>query len=121
MDTAIVAPERLTELLARAGRLPGTARVIGVTRGNARTTLISQLESFRLEYEGDAAGAPASLLLKMTRSDVAAGILSGGRNEAVFYRDVAPRSPREVLAECDTVRAAVAVGAAPPGSPARPP
>jgi hypothetical protein len=74
--------------------------VIGVARGNARTTLISQLECFRLEYEGDAAGAPASLLLKMTRSDVTAGILSGGRNEAVFYRDVAPRSPREVLAEC---------------------
>jgi hypothetical protein len=63
-------------------------------------TLISRLERLTLTYEGNRGGAPAALLLKATRTDVAPAIVSGGRNEAVFYRDVAPSSPRDVLAEC---------------------
>jgi hypothetical protein len=100
LDAGLVSAERLTELLRTAGRLGTTARVVQVGRAGTRTTLISHLERLTLEYEGDRADAPASLLLKSTRTDVAAGIVSGGRNEAVFYRDVAPSSPRDVLAEC---------------------
>ena len=100
VDVDLVAPERLTELLARAGRLPGATRVVGVERRTSRTTVVSQLEWLSLTYEGDAAGAPASLVLKMSRRDVATTIVGGGRNEAVFYREVAPRSPRDMLAEC---------------------
>ena len=97
---AILAPERLTELLARSGRLAKGARVAAVVREGGRPTLISQVERARLEYAGDRASAPASLFLKTTRGDIAPDIASWARNEAAFYRDVAPFSPDDVLAHC---------------------
>ena len=97
---AIVAPERLTDLLTRAGRLAQGARVVGADREGEWTTIISRLVRVRPRYAGDQTGGPSSLLLKSVRPDFAAAVAGAGRNEAVFYRDVASFSPADALAAC---------------------
>jgi hypothetical protein len=95
-----VSPERLTEMLQRAGRLGRGGRVVGVVEEPARTTLISTLTRLRLEYEGDAKTAPAHLLIKTPRTDGPVSFVEQGRRETAFYIDVAPRSPRDSVAQC---------------------
>ena len=90
----------LTELLARAGRLPGGGRVTAVTEETTRTTLISTLVRVRLEYAGDGKSAPTHLLIKSPRTDGAVSFIDEGRKEAAFYTEVAPHSPADVLTTC---------------------
>jgi hypothetical protein len=92
--------ERATELLQRAGRLASGARVSSVTRESSRNTIISLLQRIRLDYEGDAKGAPRHLLLKTARTDGAVSFVEQGRKEAAFYADVAPLSPPGLLVPC---------------------
>ena len=89
---------RIPELLERAGRLPGGARVVAVVPEAERTTLISVLRRVRVDYAGDSKDAPRYLLLKSPRTGD--WFPEEARKEAVFYRDVAPHSPSEVLATC---------------------
>ncbi len=84
----------------RAGRLPGGGRVVAVVEESPRTTLISTLRRWRLEYAGDAAGAPAHVLLKAPRTDGAVSFVDQGRREAAFYTTVAPLSPGALLPQC---------------------
>lgn len=92
--------EGLTELLWRAGRLDSGARVAGVTEVGSRTTIISVLKRFRLDYEGDAQGSPAHLLLKTVRTDRTVSLVEQGQREAAFYADVASASPAGLLVPC---------------------
>jgi hypothetical protein len=93
-------PDRVTELLLRAGRLTAGGRVVGVSEESVRTTIISTLQRLRVEYHGEAQGAPAHLLLKTARTDGAVSFAEQGRKEATFYRDVAPLTPAGLLAPC---------------------
>jgi hypothetical protein len=63
-------PDRVTELLVRAGRLDTGERVVSLVEEPTRTTLISTLQRLRLEYDGDAKTAPAHLLVKRPRTDL---------------------------------------------------
>src|SRR6516162_10401423 len=78
-DLARVAqPEYLTDALRRAGAL-GAGRVCDVVVGSSKATILSRIIRLRLSYDGPAADAPASLILK-TRSPVSQ--LSGRRRRA---------------------------------------
>ena len=74
--------EQLTELLQRAGRLAGGSRVAGVTEVSSRSTIISVLKRFRLDYAGEAQGAPAHLLLKTVRTDGMVSLVEQGQRES---------------------------------------
>ena len=97
---------RVNDLLSRAGRLPGGARATAVVPEPARTTVVSALQKFGIEYEGDAKGAPRALLLKTPHPD--GRFPDEARKEAEFYRVVAPGSPPEVLPSCFEAVAAAA-------------
>ena len=92
--------EHLTELLARAGRLPGGGRVTAVAEETTRTTLISTLVRLKLEFAGDAKSAPTHLLVKAPRTDGPFSFIDQGRRETAFYTEVAPHSPGDLLAAC---------------------
>lgn len=69
----------------------GAVRDVEVS--SSRATILSQIIVLRLHYEGDACGAPASLVLKTSHPDRVAIGLNAGRREVGFYRDVvSPRS-----------------------------
>ena len=57
-------PERLTELLRRAGALP-RGRVVDVTIETSRETLISSTTRLRLSYDGG--GGPTHVFFKSHR------------------------------------------------------
>ena len=75
-----VSPESLTMALKRAGAL-GDGRVCSVAADNARSTVLSRIVRLRVSYEGEAAGAPATLILKTGLPERMTGEWSGGRRE----------------------------------------
>src|SRR5229473_937381 len=83
----------LTAALRKSGAL-GPARVCDVTVTSSLAKLRSLTRRLRLDYEGSAGDAPASLILKMGHLD--AGRASyANRNEIAFYRDIARRCRRD--------------------------
>lgn len=100
MVEASLTAERITQLLERAGRLSGEARVASVTDESSRPTLISTMQRLRLDYAGDAKSAPLQLLVKTPRTDGPVSFIGQGRKEAAFYTDVAPLSPAGLLVPC---------------------
>jgi hypothetical protein len=96
----VLAPERVTRLLRRAGRLGDRGHVVAVVHDGDRNTIVSRLERLRVQYAGQPPTAPEFLLLKTPLRDLAPAVADGARSEARFYSEVAPFSPREVLAEC---------------------
>jgi hypothetical protein len=58
-----VAPEALTLALRRGGVF-GEGRVSEVTVESARATVLSRITRLRLTYDGDAPGAPPTLIFK---------------------------------------------------------
>jgi len=56
-------PEYLTDALRRAGAL-GAGRVCDVVVESSKPTILSRIIRLRLSYDGPAADAPASLILK---------------------------------------------------------
>ena len=83
-------PEQLTERLRASGALP-RGSVTAIHPAPRRTTILSTIEPFRVDYSSDApAAAPARLFLKATRGGLAAGLQSLGEREVAFYRQVAP-------------------------------
>lgn len=92
VDTAF-----LTAALRRSG-LPGRVRDVSVLR--AFPTILSHIFRLRLDYEGDAAGLPATLLLKAGLPERAGGPWMGGRHEVAFYANVAAATPSGLIPRC---------------------
>jgi hypothetical protein len=99
-EPSSLAPEWLTQRLIDAGRLAASGRVTALVEETPQTTLISTLRRFRVDYAGDAAGAPTHLLLKTPRTDTAVSFIDQGRREATFYADVASRIQYGVVPQC---------------------
>ena len=87
----------LTDALRRGGVLDA-ARVRTVTADSPRDTLVSRIVRLRLTYDGDAAGAPASLFLKTMHPGRAANEWTG--REVEFYRKVAVALPPRLVPQC---------------------
>ncbi|HUV11649.1 MAG TPA: aminoglycoside phosphotransferase family protein [Acidimicrobiia bacterium] len=90
-DPADVGPSWLTDVLRGSGH---DVTVVAVDREPVGTGQMAHNERFRLVYEGDANGAPKSVVGKFpSPSDMsrAAGAAGGYRNEVRFYTDLAER------------------------------
>ncbi|GLH82328.1 aminoglycoside phosphotransferase [Bradyrhizobium sp. SSBR45G] len=93
-------PERLTEVLRKS---PGLAhiRVADVVVESAQTTVLSEIMRLGLAYDGDAPGAPRSLVLKTGRADRRGNAhWDAGRQEVAFYDQVAAAKPCPQLLRC---------------------
>jgi hypothetical protein len=89
-------PERLTEVLRRAGAMHG--RISSVEALHSRTTVLSRITRLRLVTEGDAAGVPTTLILKTGLPErVGDENWDSGRQEVAFYTDVAATMSGHVL------------------------
>jgi hypothetical protein len=88
--------EHLTEVLRRSGMLGG-ARVRDVAVESSRPTILSRIIRLRLTYEGAAAEAPRSIILKTGLSERSDKAWNSGRQEVAFYTDVAPVMPAGLL------------------------
>jgi phosphotransferase family enzyme len=92
--------EQLTERLRASGVLP-RGRVTRIHAAPPRTTVLSSVQPFRLEYSPDApATAPARLLLKAARGGRDGGLQPPGAREVAFYRQVAPLMPGGPFPRC---------------------
>jgi hypothetical protein len=89
----------LTAMLRRSGVLK-EACVSDVELQNPRDTVLSHIVRLKLRYDGDASGAPTSLILKTARSDRLDPSWNAGRHEVAFYAEVAPRLPAGLVPHC---------------------
>jgi hypothetical protein len=71
-----------------------------VTVERSFPTVLSHIFRLRLAYEGDAQGAPPSLILKAGLPDRPGGPWKPGQREVAFYREVAPATPAGLLLRC---------------------
>ncbi len=94
-----ITPETLTHSLRRAGAL-ADGRIANVSVDRAWPTILSRIVRVRLAYDGGAADAPASLIVKTGLPERLSKGWSGGRQEIAFYRDVAAATPPGVLPRC---------------------
>jgi Ecdysteroid kinase-like family len=101
----VAAVERLTVALRGAGVLPH-GRVHSVEVMGSTKNLRSHTFRLRLRYEGSAAGAPDTIILKMGHLDDAGRPSYANRSEIAFYREVAPALPRQLVPGCFEVIAA---------------
>jgi hypothetical protein len=89
----------LTHALRKSGVLDrGSVRDVVLT--SDRTTIVSRVMRLRLGYDGPAANAPAGLILKSGLADRITPLWNGGRQEAEFYRSVAPGLAAFVVPRC---------------------
>ena len=91
--------EHLTDALRRSGAL-GEARVCDVAVASSRPTLLSQITRLRLTYDGAAAGAPSTVILKTGLPDRAGAQWNGGRQEVAFYAQVASAMSARLAPRC---------------------
>jgi hypothetical protein len=92
-------PARLSEALRRCGALrDGVVRDVAVE--SSRATLLSRIIRLRLVYDGDAGGAPPSLIVKTGLPERSGGGWNAGRQEVAFYRDVAAAMPPRFVPRC---------------------
>ena len=91
--------ERLTEALRQSGALPH-GRVCSTEVIGSEKKLRSHTFRLRLGYEGPAADAPETVILKMGHLDSAGRSSYPNRRELAFYRDVAPVFPERVVPRC---------------------
>jgi hypothetical protein len=96
---AAVEPDALTETLRKAEVLPA-GRVTAVRAVHSFPTVLSQMHRLKLDYEGDAAGAPRHLYLKTDLPGGPAAALNSGPREVAFYTTVAPATPAGLLPRC---------------------
>ncbi|RBP09702.1 phosphotransferase family enzyme [Roseiarcus fermentans] len=94
-----ITPESLTMALRCAGALTD-GRVASVSVKRAWPTILSRIVRLGLAYEGDAADAPASVIVKTGLPERMSKDWSGGRKEIAFYRDVAAATRPGVLPRC---------------------
>lgn len=93
----------LTEVLRRCGGL-GDGRVSDVTVESSRATLLSQIIRLRLSYDGAAANAPRSIILKTGLPERANTRWNGGPNEVAFYTQIAAAMPERGVPRCFEAR-----------------
>lgn len=86
------APTHLTEALHAAGVL-GRGTVAEVRVISDRTMLVSRIIRLGLHYDGPAADAPETLILKVPLAHFAKSLGQSGRHEISFYRELAPLMP----------------------------
>jgi hypothetical protein len=89
---SIASASELTKTLGR--------HVSEVTVEKSFPTVLSHIFRLRLAYEDDAAGAPASLILKAGLLDRPGGPWRPGQYEVTCYRQVAPATPEGLLLRC---------------------
>jgi len=94
-----ITPESLTLALRRSGAL-GHGRVSAVEAEQPRSTVLSRIVRLTLTYEGEAAGAPQTLIFKTGLPERLTGGWNGGRQEVEFYRKVAAATPPGLLPRC---------------------
>ena len=92
-------PEYLTDALRRAGALRA-GRVCDVVVESSKPTILSRIIRLRLSYDGPAAGAPASVILKTGLPERAETGSNGGRYEVAFYTQVAAAMPEAPVPRC---------------------
>lgn len=95
---AAAEPDALTHALQRAGVL-ADGRVREASADPPRDMVLSRIWRLRLAYDGDAAAAPKTLILK-TRLPTAPGNAAWGAKEVAFYRSVAPATPAGLVLRC---------------------
>jgi hypothetical protein len=93
-------PEHLTAGLRECGVL-GEALIGDVTMAGSFPKLRSHTRRLRLDYDGSAGDAPASLILKMGHLDGAGRPAYANRNEIAFYRDIALALPMGLVPGLD--------------------
>jgi Ecdysteroid kinase-like family len=96
----------LTEALRRSGVLV-TGRVASAELVSSRRTVLSLITRLRLTYDGPAADAPQTIIVKSALPDQGGTLWNGGRQEVAFYTQVAsvmsaPLVPRCFDARCDS-------------------
>jgi hypothetical protein len=89
----------LTTALRQAGVL-GEGRVCDVAVKSSRDTIVSHIIRLGLGYDGPAANAPASVILKLAHRDHAKTLWMAGRQEVAFYTEVAPLMPPGLTPRC---------------------
>ena len=94
-----ITPDSLTLVLRRSGAL-GHGRVSAVEAEQPRSTVLSRIVRLLLTYEGEAAGAPRTLIFKTGLPERLTGGWNGGRQEVEFYRKVAAATPPGLLPRC---------------------
>lgn len=94
-----VEPGHLTEILRRSGVL-GDGRVADVAVETTYPTILSSIVRLRLAFDGAAADAPGSLILKAPHPDRLGGTWQVGRQEVAFYKDIAAASPAGLVPRC---------------------
>jgi hypothetical protein len=96
---AAVEPAAMTKALRRCGVL-GDAAVRNVAVESSRATIVSRIIRLRVEYDGDAGGAPETMILKMglPRSD--GGIGLSCQREITFYAEIAALTPERLIPKC---------------------
>jgi thiamine kinase-like enzyme len=101
----VASAEHLTAALCKAGALRDS-RVRGAEVMRSVKKLRSHTFRLRLSYEGPAAGAPDTIILKMGHLDEAGRPSYANSDEIAFYRDVAPALPKQLVPSCFEVVAA---------------
>jgi hypothetical protein len=91
--------QHLTDALRRANAI-GDCRVSEVVVESSRPTILSRIIRLRLSYEGAAAGAPRTLILKTGLPERANAAWNSGRHEVAFYRDIASVTAGRLVPRC---------------------
>ena len=89
----------ITEVLRRSG-LPAGTSVREVAVESSRPTILSRIIRLRLGYDGTAAGAPDTLVLKTGLPDRIGSGWRAGPQEVAFYRDVAAATKPQTVPRC---------------------
>lgn len=96
-----VSAEHINHYLKACGCL-GDGRVVAVKATVIGTGKMGDNARLELTYEGDAGGAPASVIAKFPASDETARSMAGAQgayyNEVMFYREIAPHTAMQVPA-----------------------
>ena len=92
-------PERLTDVLRRAGVL-SAGKITSVSVESSRQMILSTVMRLRLEVEGEPDAAPVHVFFKTRRPDSPIDTETVGRAEVDFYSRVAPLTPDGLLPRC---------------------
>jgi hypothetical protein len=94
----LTSADHLNAILEKAGVL-GDLHVRDVSIISDRPTLGSRIIRLRLTYDGPANPSPGSLIVKTGLPDRQGSEWSNGR-EVIFYSDVAPSLPSDLVPRC---------------------
>lgn len=74
--------------------------VVRTDRESDRSTILSRILRLRLTYQGEAADAPATIILKTGLPQTMSLAWNGGRQEVEFYTHIAPTLADGVVPRC---------------------